>query len=231
MAITGGEEGGRKGGRLMAEEQRLIQTGLLTPFGSSVQALASSSLTGESSSSSSTVTSREPEVSSKPVSSEKEPSIRLCSSSFDGLFSSGSVDAGRKPPRRIARIPKKKKGNTSTEQSQTSRESAEVNSHSTALETSMEMVPSDHEDWIPSLADLLESNSSRSSSIESEYFTDEELGGTQKKRKRKLRALSSDDLSDEDELRSAKKRRRRRTTQQTRYNDDGDKELYQQRLR
>ena len=90
--------------------------------------------------------------------------------------------------------------------------------------------PADPNDWIPSLTDLLESDSV---SNESEYYTDEELGESQESKKRKkrkqLRPLSDDDFSDESEgglPRSKRKRVGSRKT--TRHGDDGDKNLYRQ---
>lgn len=89
------------------------------------------------------------------------------------------------------------------------------------------------DDWVPSLADLLESGSA--SSGDSEYLTDDELGTTRKKKKR-LRDLSSDGLSDEEEPRSRVRKgrrgkRKKAASTQRRCEDDGDEDLYWLRLR
>ena len=129
-----------------------------------------------------------------------------------------------------ARIPKKKK----LTESQDSQASSVTPLTSSSLEPNMEKTSSDCEDcWMPNLSDLLESDDPSS---ESEYFTDEELGGV--KKKKKLRELSSDDLSDEDSLTGMTKRgqrkrirkKKRKKAPSLKYNDDGDKELYQDRL-
>lgn len=247
------------GGVAETNEQRLIQTGLLTPFGSSVDTPAE--LVGECSNSVKT-SSCQPETTAESASSRKVPAIKLCSDGFDGLFN-GITDTPRK--RRIARIPKKKKEDSSKlsqidtasmQQSESHTTSLEPNMrnasipvplepHTTSLEPNMQNAsipvpldphttslepntgaPSDCEDWTPSLADFLESDSLSS---ETEYFTDEEMGdtleGKKRKKKKRLRPLSSDDIS-EDEASSSRKRTSRKIT-----SDDGDKNLYQERLR
>ena len=91
-------------------------------------------------------------------------------------------------------------------------------------------------EWVPSEGEGEESG-------ESEYFTDEDLGGEgvggvrrekgRHGRKRKLRELSSDDES-EDELMSYRRRCKRRMTSAVRlgkHQDDGDEELYRMRIR
>ena len=76
-----------------------------------------------------------------------------------------------------------------------------------------EAAPADRDDWIPSLTDLLESDS-----VLSEY-TDEELGESQEAKKRKkrkrLRPLSDDDFSDESESGLPRSKRKRAGSRKT----------------
>ena len=229
----------REGVATTTDEWRLIQTGQMTPFGTSVDTPSADSAlsVGEHTSDE---TSRAPRASAESASS-KQPTVQLSSDSFGGLFTNGGLEAPGK--RRIARIPKKKKkteASSEQDHNDTSKsallepdtkngnEPAVVsNSHTT------EAAPAEPDDWIPSLTDLLESDSV---SNESEYYTDEELGESQEAKKRKkrkrLRPLSDDDFSDESEgglPRSKRKRAGSRKT--TRHGDDGDKNLYRQRLK
>lgn len=240
LPVTGADVGvasGDVGVAGASNEQRLIQTGLLTPFGSSVDTPAESAQAGECS----TGSGGGVEVSSGPTadlaSSKKGASLKLCSEGFDGLFSD---DLPYK--RRIARIPKKK-GDTSerSKDSSGSRDnSTPSNSHASLLEQNDEcnnevtLSGGEEDDWMPSLAEMLESDAS--SSAESEYLTDEELGETEgsrrrkrNKKKKKLRPLSPDELSEEEGASPKRRKNKRRKT--TNYSDDGDKHLYQQRLR
>ena len=234
---------GGEGGAI-SDQQRLIRTGQLTPFGTTVEQVpSSSSLPIEEQksglspvvnqqaaalSTSTEATAIQSESSSNVMPNEKEPRIKLSSSDFDGLFSNGPIK------KRQARIPKKKKRANLEENQDTGQSSGVLTllPNSSTSEPSMENTESDHDDWMPSLADFLASDQSSSSS---EYFTDEELGEVKRKR---LRPLSSDDLSSDEEVKSARKgkgkRRRkgkRKVTTRQRYNgDDGDEELYLQRL-
>lgn len=236
-----GEEGVAK-----SDEQRLIQTGELTPFGSSVSTSADSAppVGGVGSTSDSNVQTARSDVAADSAPAQNVPSMKLCSDSFDGLFSSSVSDTPGK--RRIARIPKKKKNGSLDHQSggamSRSRSSSlepkpetaggmSSDPHAATSEPDRENALSDGDDWVPSLADLLDSDSP---SGESDYLTDEELGGgveAKKKKKKRLRPLSSDDdLSDED---GSPRGKRRRTAGwgASRHADDGDKNLYRERLR
>ncbi len=232
-------------------EQRLIQTGQRTPFGSNLETSIAT-------------------FPSSIVNEEEPTTIELSSDSLNGLFSDGIEHGKELTSRRIARIPKiassSLSGSTadskSNSKSSSSLEpsiengmslgsslsfehgngtsqsfSSGSNSMGLGLDSKPEDELSDHEDWIPSLAEFLESDDTSS---ESEYITDEELGPGEvekKKKKKKLRALSSDDddLSDD----YPRKRRRgkgrglnkRPDGTKKRYNDDGDEDLYQQRIR
>lgn len=212
---------GGGGGVAETNAQRLIQTGQLTPFGSSVDVPADAHSAGETSASSSIQG-----LSSQPGSSNH-------------LLPNGVTDTPGK--RRIARIPKKHKETSEQNQIFTADTANNISeshtpslvpnvakSHATLLEPNADM-PSDNEDWTPTLADLLESDSPSS---ESEYLTDEEMGETseskKRKKKRRLRPLSSDDLSDDEDLRG--KRRKMTKRRASHHGDDGDKNLYLQRL-
>ena len=236
---------------LKGDEQRLIQTGQMTPFGTSVDVpiISSDRTVTKESSVTELADTRDSDVPAadkkeptakgdlesstlNSAASRKEPVLKLSSDSFDGLFTSAPVYNDRKTStQKRARIPKKKK----LTESQDSQASSVTPLTSSSLEPNMEKTSSDCEDcWMPNLSDLLESDDPSS---ESEYFTDEELGGV-KKKKKKLRELSSDDLSDEDSLTGTTKRgqrkrirkKKRKKAPSLKYNDDGDRELYQDRL-
>lgn len=211
------------GGATLEEEQQLIRTGQMTPFGTSVGRLPASDA-GISAESAATVGDR------TLMESDENTS--------DYCTVSRSVGSEGKPLRQ-ARIPKKKPEAIpeTSHASVLADVAVPSQSNSGSLEPSFEngFGP---DDWVPSLADLLDSSSA--SSAESEYYTDEELGGT-KKKKKKLRELSSDGLSEEEEwetrprkggVRKGGRKGKRKTVaaSQRRYNDDGDEELYLQRL-
>lgn len=198
----GGASAEGVGWATLAEEQRLIRTGQMTPFGTSLSGAVNSSLSNVSA---------------------------------EGGFGysskvSVSVDSTTGESR-IARIPKIP-GATSDQADNTLPSQSHSGSSEPTLEDSF-----GPDDWVPSLADLMDSTSA--SSAENEYFTDDELGGPKKKKKKRLRELSSDSLSDDDDderARSRKRKGQRRrkgkgTASRRRYNDDGDEELYLQRLR
>lgn len=196
----GGASAEGVGGATLAEEQRLIQTGQMTPFGTSLSGAVNSSLSN--------------------ISAEGGFGY---SSKVNVSVDSTTGESGRQA--RIPKIP----GTTSDK---TLPSQSHFGSSEPTLEDSF-----GPDDWVPSLADLMDSTSA--SSAESEYFTDDELGGPKKKKKKRLRELSSDGLSDDDDderARSRKRKGRRRrkgkgTASRRRYNDDGDEELYLQRLR
>lgn len=155
----------------------------------------------------------------------KEPRIRLSSDSFDGLFTNKSAEgvSSRKNVHRLARIPRKKAAEQQTQ------ESGASTSEST-LEPSDDISLVDQEDWIPSLAQFMEPDSSSS---ESEYLTDDDMGETRAKKGKRMRELS-DLSSDEPEGTGSRKRgkgRRKRKKQMTaKYNDDGDEDVYRLRM-
>lgn len=97
----------------------------------------------------------------------------------------------------------------------------------------------DMEDWVPTIEEL--ENFDSEESDESEYFTDDELGGRvlkAKPKRRALRPLSSDDLDSEDDGTRKRKRgsgsrksKRYCREQQRNHLDDGDEQLYIMRMR
>lgn len=209
FGIPGPSSGGRGGasaeggGGATLEEEQLIRMGQLTPFGTRVDILPDSGDSG---------TSGLVGVPAESASIEEESN------------SSRPV----KPPRQArSRIPKKPGATPAKNHSD---DVTLSQSPSGSLEPNSE-IGFDPDDWLPSLADLLESASA--SSGDSEYLTDDELG-TAKKKKKKLRDLSSDGLSDEEEPRRKGRRKGKRKmkagTQRGYHGDDGDEELYQQRL-
>lgn len=203
MPSSRGGRGGAnvEGGGAPSEEGtlRLIQTGELTPFGTSVDTLPTSS--HSQSTKSTGFMSAESALKAEPANADCKLGIstrRKCAVASDVAL---------------------------------------TESHSHSSEPNMDDALDAAEDWMPSLADFLESNSSSGSEGEGEeYFTDEDLGHIGKKKKKKLRDLSSDDLSGIDEPKRKGKWRRRRkgrgtSRKKTACHDDGDEDLYRQRLR
>lgn len=199
----------------------------------------------------------DPNMHSKDVNStveeEEKGHLRLSSDSFDGLF------AEVKPAPSPATLKKKTGGGKSessgkgkqriklaiAEASGVQEESVSVlGLQKKALEAGSESWESlsdglgpDGGEWVPSEGEEEEESG------ESEYFTDEDLGGEgvggvrrgrdRRGRKRKLRELSSDSES-EDDLMSYRRRCKRRIASAVRlgkHQDDGDEELYRMRIR
>lgn len=219
-----GEAGGVSDATTISSEerQRLIQTGQITPFGSSVEPcttpqVATLAVEPTITTRSSTNSSREPETSRN--------------STGEGLFPE-STAAGSRRASRKAHTRKRVPANL-VENDEVGGTDTDAASHSSTLEPDEDFEESG---WIPSLEDLLEDDDSNSPSGESDYYTDDELGG---KKKKKLRPLSSDGLSDEeDDVRPSKGKgkRKRRTKRKLKsrdhlsYNDDGDVDCYHQRI-
>ena len=235
----------RVGADVETEKERLIKMGHLTPFGSKLEELTGTSSNeqpvpddaataelGMLSAVASTAVHSDTACTSLPVSvvhGNKDSGIRLCSDSFNGLFTSDSapVHSLRKNSRRIARIPKRKDGGSEAEPGGSS-----LLSGNSTLETDGEV---DEDDWIPSLAQLM---NEFSSSSESEYLTDEDMGEVRVKRR--LRDLSSgSEVSSGDERARLGKGRKRKARGGQRgkkkrrtanCNDDGDEEVFHQRI-
>ena len=157
---------------------------------------------------------------------KKEPKIRLSLDSFDGLFTDdlakGAISGKR--IHRLAKIPKNINKEGSVQLPSTSLQNSDT------LEPIDEIPLRDQDDWIPSLAELMEF----SSSSESEYLTDDDMG--KMKEKKKLRELSSEgDLSSDDVGTKTRKRGKgkmkgRKKQLTAKYSDDGDEDAYRWRM-
>lgn len=246
-----------EGGRV-TEEQRLIQTGHLTPFGGQVAqdtavGQSSSSLSSSFASSSETVNVEFPTSSSSslpstsatpnslPVtlnSAKVTPTLQLSNDSFDGLFSDTVITKPKKKPTSKKSKSPEKKGDNETTNSNDDQEALsaqEVIAQSSNLERGMENGEYDNEEWMPDEAELAMFESEMlSSSSESEYLTDDEMGTPQNMKKRKHRVLRELSSDEDDIIRdhvTSKGRGRKRKGKQNHYLDDGDDELYRLRIR
>lgn len=245
-----------EGGRV-TEEQRLIQTGHLTPFGGQVAqdtaGQSSSSSSSSFASSSETVNVEYPtsSISSLPSTSATPnslpvtlnsakviPTLQLSNDSFDGLFSDTVITKPKKKPTSKKSKSPEKKGDNETTNSNDDQEALsaqEVIAPSSKLEWGMENGEYDNEEWMPDEAELAMFESEMlSSSSESEYLTDDEMGTPQKMKKRKhrvLRELSSDEDDIIGDHVASKGHGRKRKGKQKHYLDDGDDELYRLRIR
>lgn len=211
-------------GGVLSEQQRLIQTGQLTPFGGRVDEVKPSSSQLElippsdeilssntvgtdpgPSSGLSSLMKQEASISGQESLKESEksvPSIQLCSDSFDGLFSDPAV---RMDHRDVTKNRKRKGRAGSESRSATSSLQGEINSSvsmsdskssSDIIEPNMENEDLEYDGWMPTISDL-EGSDSDHHSTESEYYTDEELGRVGfKKEKRKKKKLR--DLSSDE---------------------------------
>ena len=238
-----------EGGRV-SEEQRLIQTGQLTPFGGQVQDTATcsssqstsstdSSEIAELSTSSNSLPSTSATPNSLPVTpsepvSKATPTIQLSNDSFDGLFSDTVITK----PKKISTSVKSKscekkvdKGTTNSNiDDQSTLAEQDVTAQSSSLERSIENGEYDNEEWMPDEAELAMFESEMLSSSESEYLTDDEMGTPRKKKRKQLRELSSDE---DDVIRdhvTSKGRGKKRKGKRRHYQDDGDDELFRLRM-
>ena len=227
-----------EGGRV-TDEQRLIQTGHLTPFGGQVQDIQSSSSSSIGSSgtvSSNSLPSTSVTPNSLPVtppSAKVTPTIQLSNDSFDGLFSDVVITKPpkKKPTSKKSKSPEKKSDTNSPVEDQGAPSAQEMIAQSSNLERCMENGEYDNEEWMPDEAELAMFESEMLSSSESEYLTDDEMGSPQKKKKhRVLRELSSDEDDIIGDHVTSKGRGRKRKGKQKHYQDDGDDELYRLRM-
>lgn len=222
-----------EGGR-MTEEQRLIQTGQLTPFGghiddadipsadSALSRLNDAPVDGEVCAA----------TSSAAANKTSHPSIQLSNDSFGGLFS----DAVFVKPAKRQTPPTKQKEKKSDRACEEDKGAAVCSAEMSAQPSSLtEVVEENGEsEWKLSEAELamFESDMLSSSESEEDYVTDDEMGSpTKKKKKRKkLRELSSDEDDVEGHV-TSKKRGRKWKTKGKHYLDDGDDDLFRLRLR
>ena len=258
-----------------SEQQKLIQMGHMTPFGSSIGEtlgpqleergappidVSSDSVRTDSlvvASSAEHVGDRE---TTEEGGKQKQTSgIQLCSDGFDGLFSDPSLPSvKRKSPPQTDKGKGKGKGKgRERAKGGAARKNSDLPAQPRApeleggLHDAAGVVPRSQlsqqertEDFSlvstesPSLEDRdadvyhphLEELEEASDSDVSEYFTDEELGGTGRGSK-KLRDLS--DGSDDDLILANRRKKRKRKVNERvrRYQDDGDEELYRMRIR
>jgi hypothetical protein len=253
----GGGEGGKEGegdggdvsfglplameGGRVTDEQRLIQTGHLTPFGGQVQDASGQQSSTSSTSSLGTATSSNslPSTSATPnslpvtPSAKVTPTIQLSNDSFDGLFSDAVVTKPKKKSTKKSKSPEKNSDTNSPVEDRGTPSAQEIVAQSSNLERSMENGEYDNEEWMPDEAELALFESEMLSSSESDYLTDDEMGTPQKKKKRKqrvLRELSSDEDDVIGDHVTSKGRGRKRRGKQKHYQDDGDDELYRLRM-
>ena len=234
-----------EGGRV-TDEQRLIQTGQLTPFGGKVQDTAgqpssstSSSVTVELPTASNSLPSSSATPNSLPVtpSATATPTIQLSNDSFDGLFSDTVITKPKKKSTSKKSKSPEKKGDIGATNSnshvddQGALSMQEIITQSGSLEQGMENGGYDNEEWMPDEAELAMFESEMLSSSESEYLTDDEMGTPQKKKRKQkvLRELSSDEDDIGDHV-TSKGRGRKRKGKRKHYQDDGDDELYRLRI-
>lgn len=282
-----------------SEQQRLIQTGQITPFGGRVEeatldegttdslrqtsdltselahpptelisscssnsqetdslSLSTSSFQSDRTCSSQTV---DPNMHSKDVNSiveeEEKGHLRLSFDSFDGLFaevkpapspaplkkktSAGKSESSGKEKQRIKLAIAEASGMQGEKMSVLGLQKKALEAGSESWKSLGDGLGPDGGEWVPSEGEEEEEEESG----ESEYFTDEDLGGEgvggvrrgrgRRGRKRKLRDLSSDSES-EDDLMSYRRRHKRRIASAVRlgkHQDDGDEELYRMRIR
>ncbi len=250
----GGEEGEGAGGDVsfglplamdggrVTDEQRLIQTGHLTPFGGLVQDASGQQSSTSSTNSLGTATSSNslPSTSATPnslpvtPSAKVIPAIQLSNDSFDGLFSNAVVTKPKKKSTsKKSKSPENKSDTSSPVENRGAPSAQEIVAQSSNLERGMENGEYDNEEWMPDEAELALFESEMLSSSESDYLTDDEMGTPQKKKKRKqrvLRELSSDEDDVIGDHVTSKGRGRKRKGKQKHYQDDGDDELYRLRM-
>ena len=216
-----------EGGK-MTEEQRLIQTGQLTPFGGQVTAgsaeSASTVVNGSLGDNDNTTSSDTLGV----AVSKTTPTIQLSNDSFDGLFSNSVFT---KPVKKMAAQKNKSPDIKVEQEASVSHDNTyALSAHSNNLECSLENGELYNEEWKPDEAELAMFESEMLTSSDSEYLTDDEMGSPKKKKRKKLRELSSDEEEEGESHVTSKRRSRKRKVKQHHYQDDGDDELYRLRI-
>ena len=219
-------------GGTVTDQQKLIQTGQLTPFGGHVDdsaGNAESSLSVISGSADkSDVTASDSTTSSPSFSgavTKAAPTIRLSSDSFDGLFS----DAVLTKPLKTSSCKTREKTTNSHIDASTASASEPTPSKENVADQVWENGELDTVEWMPDEAELAEFESEMLSSSDSEYLTDDELGSPKKKKKKRLRELSSDEEDDESHV-TSRRRGRKQKLKRRNYQDDGDDELFRLRI-
>ena len=212
-----------EGGRV-TEEQKLIQTGHLTPFGGQVH--------DNTADSASTVNGplENTHTDSAPCTKATPTSIQLSNDGFDGLFS----DTVFVKPTKKTIGERGKEKNFDNEISSAQQDEGEaspingVTTHSDSLSVSRDEAI-ENDEWMPDASELAQFESETWSSSDSEYLTDDEMGSPRKKRKR-LRDLSSDEEDKLDCHVTSKRYSRKRKKKNKHYLDDGDDEMFRLRM-
>ena len=227
-----------EGGKV-TKEQRLIQTGQLTPFGGQVYDTttdsAESALLG-SSEKNDVSTSFDSMVapSSSAALTKATPTIQLSNDSFDGLFSNTVyTKPTKKSTSHKGKLREKTSDETNSHEGTSTGELAAPEEHQDQIQENGELVNGelDMDDWMPDEAELALFESEMLSSSDSEYITDDELGSPKKKKQKPLRELSSDEEDGDEDRVVSKRRGRKPKLKRWHYQDDGDDELYRLRIR
>ena len=227
-----------EGGKV-TEEQLLIQTGQLTPFGGQVHDNNAESASSVIDPLATNHISSSPSTS---VSKATPPSIQLSHDSFDGLFSDivfvkptkkmvseRSKGKEKQIDKEAASSLRVQEGGASS--SQEGGASSSQEGISTSSQSCEAVSAVDNDEWMPNEAELAEFESEMlSSSEDSEYLTDDELGTPKKKKRKKLRELSSEEEEELEGHVTSKQRSRKRKRKSNHYLDDGDDEMYRLRI-
>ena len=205
------------------ERQRLIRTGLLTPFGGTSdtarEGLMNGALPGQ------------PQATSLSTTMSEFDWLGVTSSSSSSSSLSGAAPAGKgKGSAKKTKSTLSKRGSVATAVHESDSNSRQTENHDTLQNESRHSTQHETES-----RDSLYKPSSEEEE-ESSYYTDEELGGgdSQKRGKRKKRRIAHDfssDSSGEDELMEEMRRRARRRKRKGGTIDDGDEEMYRLRIR
>ena len=204
------------------ERQQLIRTGLLTPFGGTLdtarEGLMNGALPGQ------------PQATSVSTTMSEFDWLGVTSSSSSSSSLSGAPAGKGKGSASKTKSTISKRGSVAT----TTVRGSDSNGHQ------IENHDTTQNETGPSTQHETESRDSlyrpSSDEEESSYYTDEELGGgdSQKKGKRKKRRIAHDfssDSSGEDELMEEMRRRARKRKRKGGTIDDGDEEMYRLRMR
>ena len=204
------------------ERQRLIRTGLLTPFGGTSDTAREGLMNGALPS--------QPQATSLSTTMSEFDWLGVTSSSSSSSSLSGAPAGKGKGSAKKTKSTLSKRGSVATAVHESDSNGHQTKNHDTP-----------QNETGPSTQHETESRDSlyRPSSEEEEessYYTDEELGGgdSQKRGKRKKRRIAHDfssDSSGEDELMEEMRRRARRRKRKGGTIDDGDEEIYRLRMR
>ena len=210
------------------ERQRLIHTGLLTPFGGTSDTAREGLMNG--------VLPSQPQATSTSSSMSEFDWLGVTSSSLSSSSSLSGAPAGKgKGPARKTKSTLSKRGSVATAVRKSDSNGRQIENHDTLQSETGPSIQHEAES-----RDSLYKPSSKEEE-ESSYYTDEELGGgdSHKRGKRKKRRIAQDfssDSSDTGELMEEMRRRMRKRGARKRKGtgktiDDGDEEMYRLRIR